>query len=147
MKKISFLLTIVLATVTTFSFAQIRKIPSEVTTAFAEKFPNATKVEWSDKITAFEATFEMKDKKTEATFSPKGEWKKTETTLAAEEVPAAVIDGLTKSKYNDWENRSYVKIVDNKGTSYRILVKKTDLQKKYLYFTTEGQLTKDAITL
>lgn len=147
MKKITFVLTVALAILNTVSFGQIRKIPAEVTTAFSEKFPKASNVEWSDKITAFEATFEFNNKKTEASFSPKGEWKKTETTLQADEVPAAVIDGLSKSKYTDWENRSYVKVVDEKGTTYRVLVKKSDIQKKYLFFTPEGQLTRDAITL
>lgn len=129
-------------------FAQIRKIPGEVTDAFATKFPGATNVSWSDKVTGFEATFDLNNHRQQATFSSKGSWKKSELTLSAEEVPANVKDGLQKSKYNDWEDRTYVLVTEDNGKElYRVYVKKSDLQKKYLYFNKDGQLVKDAITL
>ena len=132
----------------TNSFAQLRKIPGVVTDSFAVRYPDAKNVEWGDKVTGFEATFDSKDHKEQATFTSKGVWKKSEVTLSVEEVPAAVKDGLQKSKYSDWEDRTYIYLTQDDGVQlYRILVKKNDLQKKYLYFNKEGQLTKDVITL
>lgn len=130
------------------AYAQIRKIPAEVTEAFTAKYPNAKNVEWGDKVTGFEATFNLNDHKQQATFTSKGTWKKSEVTIATEEVPAAVKDGLLKSKYNDWEDKTYVFLTEDDGAElYRIFVKKNDFQKKYLYFNKDGQLVKDSITL
>lgn len=130
------------------SSAQIRKIPAVVTEAFAKKFPAATDVAWGDKLTNFEATFNLNNHHQQATFDNKGEWKRSEVTLAATEIPAAVTDGIVKSKYNDWEDRTYVLVTESNGKElYRVLVKKNDFQKKYLYFNREGQLVKDSITL
>ncbi len=134
--------------VSTAAFAQIRKIPADVTNAFTAKFPGATNVSWADKVTGFEATFDFNSHKQQATFSSKGTWKKTEVTISEEETPSAVKDGLQKSKYNDWEDRTYVLLTESGGKEfYRIYVKKNDLQKKYLYFNKDGQLVKDSITL
>ena len=148
-KKLIYVLTAALVFSATSSVeAQIRKIPGVVTDSFAAKFPDAKSVEWSDKITGFEATFESNAHKQQATFNKKGTWKKTELTLSTEEVPAAVKDGLAKSKYNDWEDRTYVLVNEDNGKEmYRVYVKKSDLQKKYLYFSKEGVLLKDSITL
>ncbi|WP_255155297.1 PepSY-like domain-containing protein [Ferruginibacter sp. HRS2-29] len=149
MKKLIYVLTAALVFgATTSADAQIRKIPAAVTDAFTAKFPEAKSVEWSDKITGFEATFEANSHKQQATFNKKGTWKKTEVTLSTEEIPAAVKDGLAKSKYNDWEDRTYVLVTEDNGKEmYRVYVKKSDLQKKYLYFSKEGVLLKDSITL
>ena len=39
--------------------AQIRKIPAEVTNAFAEKYGGAKNVEWKDNLSVFVAGFEQ----------------------------------------------------------------------------------------
>ena len=42
-----------------FANAQIRKIPAQVTDAFAARYPHASGVEWKDKLQYFEATFQL----------------------------------------------------------------------------------------
>ena len=61
MKKIIYIagLFIILAITTTKSYAQLRKIPAEVTNAFQEKYPNAKSVEWRDKLSSFTASFQL----------------------------------------------------------------------------------------
>ena len=130
------------------SFAQIRKIPAAVTDSLTAKFPTAKSIEWGDRITVFEATFEMNDHKYQAAFNSDGNWKRTEKFLSEEELPTAVKDGLQKSKYSDWEIKSYVQVNEADGAEqYRLFAKKNDVQKKYLYFSTDGRLVRDAITL
>ena len=128
--------------------AQIRKIPAAVTESFKSKYPNAANVEWKDKITAFAANFDMGTAKYEAKFSTKGEWQQTEHTTTQADLPAPVKDGLSKSKYADWKATDfYTRDLPGNKTQYRISVEKSDLQKKNLLFSSDGQLLKDSMTL
>jgi hypothetical protein len=128
--------------------AQIRKIPSAVTSAFSTKYTGTKNVSWSDKITAFQADFDMDTHHYQASFSSKGEWKRTEKTITAEELPSAVTDGLNKSKYKDWTFKDWKEVIYKDGShEFRLYGKKNDLQKKYLFFGEDGQLLRDAITL
>ena len=148
MKRIIFLLSFSLALMATNASAQLRKIPAAVTEAMKEKYPDATNVSWNDNITNFEAKFELDGHQQAASFSKKGTWKRWEKTITAEELPEEIKEGLSKSKYTDWEVESYKEIMDNSGKhQYRLLVKKNDVQKKYLFFNTAGVLIRDAITI
>ena len=63
-------------------------------------------------------------------------------------MPAAVKDGFSKSKYSDRELRECMKIEKKDAeVQYRLLAKKNDVEKKYLYFNKEGKLLKEAMTL
>jgi hypothetical protein len=130
------------------SFAQIRKIPSEVTEALKEKYPDADNVSWKDKITVFAASFELNNEKYEARFNDKGEWKSTEKEISESELPAEIKDGFEKSKYSEWELKYVynIELPDNE-IQYRIQVAKNDIEKKNLLFNSDGKLLKDNITL
>jgi hypothetical protein len=132
---------------TTQVTAQLRKLPAEVTDAFKTKFPDAAGVEWKDKLTGFEANFKMADGSYEARFSNKGEWQETEKIMEPAAIPAAVKDGYEKSKYTGWELKE-LSYLEKKGTTYyRVLVRKNELEKKYLFFDDKGKLLKEQITL
>jgi hypothetical protein len=128
--------------------AQIRKIPAEVTDAFAARYPHATKVEWKDKLQYFEAGFELNGSEISADFSSKGEWQSSERTMNFDDLPGEVKDGFAKSKYADWDKK-YVSEVQQLGKplQYKITIAKSDLQKKNLFFDENGKLLKDNITL
>ncbi len=128
--------------------AQIRKIPAEVTEALKTKYPDAAQVTWKDKITVFAASFEMNNLQYEARFNSKGAWQSTERPISEDELPDGVKDGIGKSKYAEWPVKSVVRIeLPGDKIQYRLLVSKSDLQKKYLLFNEMGQLLKDSITL
>ncbi|MGI8951422.1 MAG: PepSY-like domain-containing protein [Chitinophagaceae bacterium] len=148
MKK-KFLFFIFSTFILTASQAQIRKIPFEVTDALKAKYPTAEKVEWKDKLSYFEAQFNLDGIKTYADFSSKGEWQETDKELNFDALPAAVKDGYNKSKYTtDWKTGSVVEIKKPDGsTQYRIYIEKNDVQKKYLYFSEDGKLIREALTL
>ncbi len=129
------------------ALAQLRKIPAAVTQAFKEKFPEAGNVEWKDKLTGFEASFVLEEVKYQATFNTKGEWKQTETSVAEDEIPAEVQEGFDRSKYKEWEIKSVSLLETGDSQTFVLMVQKTALLKKRLYFSYDGQLLKDPVTL
>jgi len=131
-----------------FADAQIRKIPAQVTDAFAIRYPHASGVEWKDKLQYFEATFQLNGATITADFSSKGEWESSERILSFEQLPSDVKDGISKSKYADWEKRSVTEIQElGKPLQYKINVYKSGFQKKNLFFNADGKLLKDPINL
>lgn len=146
MKKILFLLLgFGLAIVAN---GQIRKIPASVTEAFKEKYPDATKVEWKDKVTSFAASFEEDGKQYEARFNSKGEWQETEEQISEEEIPETVKDGLEKSKYSEWEITKVRRIeLPGDTVQFKVQVEKSEIQKKNLLFSSDGKLLKENITI
>jgi hypothetical protein len=129
--------------------AQFRKVPSAVTDSLKAKFPNAQKVEWKDKVTYFQAAFVSDGFEMTADFSSKGIWQETDKKISFDQLPSTVKDGFKKSKYNDWTPGSVTQIDKNdKSVRYRLYVEKSSLvQKKFLYFNGEGQLTKEEQSL
>ncbi len=150
MKRSYFLLLALalIVTTSTVSFAQVRKIPSEVTEAFKQKYPTASNVEWRDKLSNFSAVFESDNVQYEARFNSKGEWQLTENEIDESDLPEAVRDGYDKSKYADWEIGKVHKIELSDGSfQYRVEAVKNDVRKKNLYFNSDGRLVKDRITI
>jgi hypothetical protein len=150
MKKIIYVsaLAIFLFLIGNSAIAQLRKIPAEVTTAFTEKYPNATAVEWRDKLTGFTASFTQDSITYIASFGSKGDWESTEHYIDQEALPDSVKEGFSKSKYTDW-NISQVTLIElpNDEIQYRIEVGKGDIKKRNLYYNTEGRMLKDKLTL
>lgn len=142
-------LTIVFIAIGFFnSFGQVRKIPSEVTEAFKQKYPAATNVEWHDKLSNFSAVFESENEQYEAKFSSKGEWQLTENEIEETDLPEIVKDSYDKSKYADWELGQIHKIELPDGSfQYRVQSIKNEVRKKNLFFNSEGRLLKDRITI
>lgn len=128
--------------------AQIRAIPAEVTEAFKTKFPNAKMVTWKDNIANFEADCTVDNVSYEIKFNTKGDWLETAKKLEFKELNEEIKDGFQKSKYKDWDVRVVKEITaKEKEVIFRVLVRKNDVQKKYLFFNHKGQLIKDLITL
>ena len=130
--------------------AQFRSIPGIVTDSFKIKYPAATDVNWSDKISAFQATFRQNGESFTTRYTKDGHWMYSTKRLAKDAIPAPVKDGLSKSKYAgaEWEIRIVTEsYLPGNVTQYTIQVAKSDLQKKNLLFSSEGQLLKDNATL
>lgn len=130
--------------------AQFRSLPGAVTDSFKVKYPAAKDVSWSDKVSAFQATFTLGSDKMIARFSKDGQWQSATKTIAKDALPSAVKDGLSKSKYAgaEWEIRTVtVRYLPGNETQYIVLVQKSDIQKKNLTFSSEGRLLKDSNTL
>jgi hypothetical protein len=151
MKKLIYCLLIGTAIMMTSSVhAQFRSLPSVVTDSFKVKYPSAQQVSWSDKLSAWQASFKLDADTYTARFSSKGEWLGSVKKIAQSSLPAAVSDGLSKSKYADadWKVGTVTERYLPGGTiQYSIFVSKSGLQKKNLLFSSTGQLLKDDATL
>jgi len=83
-----------------------------------------------------------------ASYSNKGVWKETQKAWDFEKLPAEVKDGFDKSKYADREVKETVVIyLPGGGEQYRILARKNDIEKKYLFFNPKGRLLRTSVTL
>ncbi len=141
-------LAIVLVLTANTLFAQIRKIPAEVTDAFYAKYPVAKQVSWKDKLNAFVATFEWEGTMHDARFTTKGIWEQTETRLDESELPADVSDGLSKSKFSDWEIKHVSELnLPGDETNYKLIVAKNKMEKMTLIFNPSGKLLRNSRTL
>ena len=77
--------------ITTTSCSQKVNVPPAVTKAFNGKYPNATNIKWGkESAKEYEAEFKLKGNNVSANFGTDGSWVETETTIAANELPAAV---------------------------------------------------------
>jgi hypothetical protein len=150
MKKLIYVCSLVsvFTILSTSSFAQIRKIPAEVTNAFNEKYPEATNVEWRDKLSGYTASFRLDSVDYIASFNNRGTWESTEEAIDEDDLPDIVKDGFDKSRYSDWNvgHVSKFEMPDNE-VQYKIEVSKGDIKKRNLYFTSQGRLLKDKLTL
>jgi hypothetical protein len=138
----------ILFTLTVTSFAQIREIPQAVRETFANQYPTAENTDFKDWIAKVDVNFEMNGEKLVATYGNKGDWKGTEKDWRFDELEEDVKDGFQKSKYAEWDiTETKVMYLPGGSEQYRVRVKKSDVQKKYLYFNTKGRLLREAITL
>ena len=73
-KTLLVLLTFVALFVSGHVHAQFRSLPGQVTDSFKVRYPTATGVTWSDKVSAFQAVFMIDKEKYVARYSKDGEW-------------------------------------------------------------------------
>lgn len=72
------------------------KTPGKILTAFSQKYPGATLVEWgSESANEWEAEFTMGANKMSACFDSLAVWTCSETVITEKELPAAVVNTLT----------------------------------------------------
>ncbi len=130
------------------ALAQLRKIPAVVTDAFKYKYRNAESVEWKDKLTHYLVHFHLEEDRYEAVFKNDGTWVSSQKDITSEDIPKEVVEGLSKSKYADWEVDAYYQIIyPDDHVEYRLLVRKSELNKRDLVFNASGRLLKDKLTL
>lgn len=79
------------------------KVPSQVQTAFAEKFPGATRVEWERRGSYLVADFHDAGYETDAWFDAAGVWYMTETEILFQSLPAAVQSAFEAGEYATWK--------------------------------------------
>jgi hypothetical protein len=148
MKSFRFLMITALSLLAFSSFAQVTKVPPSAKDNFAKQYPKAEDVEWTNDVVNVNVRFTLDGETMNAEYNNKGIWKSTLQDASFENLPAAVQDGFSKSKYADREVND-TKIVHYPGnvTQYRIRAEKNDVEKKYLFFNENGKLVRDAITL
>lgn len=147
MKRNYFLIPVWLLTAVT-SFSQIRKIPPEVKHNFAKQYPKAENVKWDDDLVNVNVSFTLDGEKMNAEYTNKGIWKRTEKKWSFQQLSDPVKDGFRKSKYADRDVKEVIMIyLPADAIQYRIKAEKSSLEKKYLFFSPEGRLLRESITI
>lgn len=122
------------------SFAQ-SNAPVAVTTAFNQKFPNATNVKW-DKETdhEYEASFDWKGVKHSANFSDTGEWLETESPTTFSQLPEKVQTAFNAS-HKGATIKVIAKIETSKGTTkYEVEIKQGIKTVEFFYDANGNEL-------
>jgi len=131
------------------SFAQLRPIPTAVTNAFSKQYPGATDVKYSDQLSGVYVTFLQNGEKMVAAYSNKGVWKETTKESKFEQLPEEVKNGFQKSRFADRtidETKLILQPQPGDSIQYRLRAVKSGVEKKYLFFNSQGRLTKEAVT-
>lgn len=128
-------------------FAQVVKVPEKSKEHFAKKYPSVKNPDWDNSITYYMASFTMKKESYRAVYHMDGTWDFTEKKIDPNKLPKAVTNSFQKSRFADWEKRSYAYVENNDGEKlYRIEAKK-GIEKKYVFFDKNGKEVKTTATL
>ena len=148
MKKLPILLFIAGLAIAANATAQITKVSKTAKGNFAKQYPAAENAEWTNEVLSASVSFSLNGQGMVAEYNNKGIWKNTVQENEFEKLPDMVKEGFRLSKYADREVTD-VKTVYYPGgvILYRLKVEKNDIEKKYLFFNTEGKLQREAITL
>lgn len=115
--------------------------PSEVTTAFQQKFPDAKKVKWEkESESEWEADFKQNGKKYSANFKVDGTWTETEHAIEMEEIPGSVKHILNTS-FRDYKVEESELAERPDGTFYEFEVEKGE-EEMELVITADGSSVK-----
>jgi uncharacterized lipoprotein NlpE involved in copper resistance len=143
MKKILTLLTIIFTLFWLMpADAQVVDVPNKAKEHFFKKYPDAKNADWNNNVVSYAAKFNMGSNTYRAYYHMDGTWDYTEVYLEVSQVPAAVKESFSKSRYADWKVNSYNAIESNKGkNSYQIQVEK-GIEKTAIYFDKNGKEVK-----
>jgi hypothetical protein len=136
MKKIIFVALVLICAYAT-GFAQ-GKIPTAVSTAFNQKFSEATNIKW-DKENAheYEADFQWKNEKYSANFTETGEWLETESTITFSQLPEKVQDAFN-STHKGATVKAIAKIETSKNTTNYEVEYKAGAKTVEILYTVDG---------
>lgn len=139
---IVFFFTAITLLVTHSSLAQVVNIPDKAKQSFADKYPKAKDIVWTNNISNYTATFRRKKTHYTAHYNIDGAWDNTENQLDNDDVPKDVREAFSKNRFADWKVNSTDFVEDSKGQNlYRYNLKK-GIEKKYLYFDKTGKEVK-----
>ena len=144
MKKIVFLLPIVLFTLTTIGQkVSPDKLPTSVAASFKSKYPTAGKVNWQlANANEYRANFIMKKTLKSAIFGADGSWRQTETQLKTIEIPKIIRQSVSK-QFIGYAIKRTLKIEKKEGASvYEVLIKKATKSYSVTYAITGEMLRK-----
>ncbi len=118
------------------------KVPSQVQTAFAEKFPGAARVEWARRGSYLVADFYNEGYDTDAWFDGAGIWYMTETEIPYQLLPEAVRTAFAAGDYASWKVEQVEKVERrDMETLYVIEAERGDAEYD-LYYSEDGVLVR-----
>ncbi len=128
--------------------AQVTSVPEQAKENFFKQYPDAKNIKWENNVVNVNVRFEVDSNQMNAEYNNKGIWKNTLKDWTFDKLTDDVKEGFQKSKYADREVTD-VKVLYLPGyvIQYRLKTEKNDVEKKYLFFNTEGRLVRSSVTL
>jgi Putative beta-lactamase-inhibitor-like, PepSY-like len=128
--------------------AQVTSVPDQAKENFFKQYPDAKNVQWENNVVNVNVRFEVDSNQMNAEYNNKGIWKHTLKDWTFDKLIGDVKEGFQKSKYADREVTD-VKVLYLPGyvIQYRLKTEKNDVEKKYLFFNTDGRLVRSSVTL
>ncbi len=141
-------LTIIMTFVSGIAFSQIREIPKIVEETFSNQYQGASNIDFKDQLVRVDVHFVLDGENMIASYTNKGLWKETQKEWSFDKLPEELKTGFEKSKYADREiEETIVLYLPGDILQYRLKAKKSDVEKKYLFFNKSGRLLRESITL
>lgn len=120
------------------------KVDSLIESAFSDKYPSVSRVEWERKGAYYVAEFYFEQNESEAWFDDEGNWCMTDTDIPYEQLPEAVKDKFSSDVYKSWHIDDIDKIERaDKETTYVLEVEKGH-QEYNLYYSEDGSFIKQS---
>jgi Putative beta-lactamase-inhibitor-like, PepSY-like len=148
MKKILTALTIFISLFwITSANAQVVDVPKKAKDHFFKKYPDAKNADWNNNVVSYAVKFQLNNHTNRAYYHMDGRWDYTETYVEESELPAAVKESLSKSRFSDWKKEACALVESNKGKkTYRIEVQK-GIEKKSVFYNSKGKEVKSSVSL
>lgn len=129
-------------------FAQVTSIPDLAKENFFKQYPDAKNVQWQNDVVNVNARFEQDSNSLNAEYNNKGIWKWTLKEWTFDKLTTDIKEGFSKSKYASRQVLE-VKVLYLPGyvIQYRLKVEKNDIERKFLFFNTEGRLVRTTVAL
>lgn len=149
MKRSYFFMLLIILSVASFTAqSQVTTIPEQAKESFFKQYPDAKNIKWENNIVSVNVRFQLDSSNMNAEYNNKGIWKNTLKEWSYDKLNDDVKDGFNKSRYAGREVTD-VKMLYLPGyvIQYRLKVEKSGVEKKFLFFNTEGRLVRNTVTL
>jgi len=149
MKRIRFCVIILTLFVSSSSLhSQVTSIPEQAKENFFKQYPDAKNVQWQNDVVNVNVKFEQDTNKMNAEYNNYGIWKRTLKDWTFDKLIPDVKEGFAKCKYADKQVLD-VKVLYLPGyvIQYRLKVEKNDVERKFLFFNTDGRLLRTTVAL
>ena len=129
-------------------YAQVTSIPELAKENFFKQYPDAKNVQWQNDVVNVNARFEQDSNSLNAEYNNKGIWKWTLKEWTFDKLTTDIKEGFSKSKYASRQVLE-VKVLYLPGyvIQYRLKVEKNDIERKFLFFNTDGRLVRTTVAL
>jgi hypothetical protein len=129
--------------------AQLIKVSDMVKQVFDKQYPEAKEVDWKGGLDNHTVTYKLNDKKYKSLYTKDGSWVSTETDVAFESLPKSVQLSFGASNYKAWTVKECFEIIKPRAEAneYKIIVQKSSINKKILFFDAKGRLYEELRSL
>lgn len=115
-------------------------LPPKLRESFERQHGKSSEVSWTILNRIIVVSFKEGDIYKEAFYTPEGEWKRTETPLDIEKLPAPAIAKLNSDEFKAWHKGSaYLMELPGKKIRYKVYIYSADWNELEIIFNDKGQ--------